>query len=422
MKIHSLLFVFGLLLGLCSCSETENTIEDYSISVFPETLERIPAEGQAFTLTATSNLREKLTVKCPNWVTLEDTEITPEGEVYTFKVDANKNVEKKNGKIQFTARGALKAVEVTQTAAPDYINFTVDKSAISLDDQQVKEIEITVWSDAADKNLDFNVTCEDWITFISKKAFDRASIDEKPGWIYIFRIEQNDDIGTRNGKISFENPNNIRTYKIVSVVQPAEPNDGEIDRNFTPTEQVYKLGIEKAYASYGTRGNTLEPENATVQLVCDGNPNTGFSGPYAKEDAVLYNPEVYNQYFTEFQKWPMSPGTLSKVYPLANGDNYLILTLANNDESIDYMKFYPNSNANGRWGKTDIWISTTADGNDFVKVKNQLDFLYVNTGFVWISLTKKGIIKGAKRVKIAIYDAMGEYIRANEIEFYSARN
>lgn len=423
MKIYSLPLIFCLLLGLSACSETENTIEDWRISVLEETLICIPTDGQTFSLTVTSNFKEKLTVKYPNWMTLEDTEITQEGGVYTFKVDANESTEKKNGKIQFTARGALKAVEVTQTAAPDYINFTVDKSVISLDDQEEVNVEITLWSDAADKNVDFNVMYEDWITLVSKTAFERPSVDEKPGWIYKFRIEQNNEIGTRNGNISFENPNKLGTYKIVSVVQPAEPSDGAIDKNFTPSEQVNKLKVTKAYASYGSHRNTLDPEHEEVQRVCDGNVSdiSSFSGPYGKEPAMLFNPEVYKIYEAEFQKWPLPAGILSKVYPLANGGNYLILTLEDNTENINYMKFYPHKDKNGRWGKTDIWISTTVDGDDFVKVKNQLDFL--NTGEpVWVSLTKKGIIKGAKRVKIVIYDATGEYIRANEIEFYSAGN
>lgn len=421
MKIYSLPLIFCLLLGLSACSETENTIEDWRISVLGETLIRIPTEGLTFSLTVTSNFEEKLTVKYPNWMTLEDTEITQEGEVYTFKVDANESTEKKNGKIQFTARGALKAVEVTQTAAPDYINFTVDKSVISFDNQEEKEVEITVWSDAADENMNFNVTHEDWITQVSKTAFERPSIDEKPGWIYKFRIEQNNETGTRNGNISFENPNNPGTYKIVSVVQPAEPSDGAIDKNFTPTEQLTKLIVEKAYASYGTNAKPTEPENTDVQKICDGNTATSFSGPYSGDAAQKFNPELYKLYEEEL-KWPPRPGALLKVFPMANGGNYLILTLADNAASIDYMNFYPRNNANGLWGKTDIWISTTADDDDFVKVKNQLDFQYLKTGSVWIDLTKKGVIKGAKRVKIAVYDAVGEYIAANEIEFHSAGN
>lgn len=416
MKMRYLLPLFYLLLGFSSCSEISNKIEDLHIDVSPEALNSIPEEGGTFTLKATSNFEGKLTVTYSNWIVLEDLETTSEGDLYTFKVDRNVSTNKREGEVVFTARGALRKIVVVQDNAPDLLNFTLDKDVVVLENQSETTIDIKVLSEAVHET--FRVTSDSWISQVSKVALT----GDETGWMYTFKIEENDKTGLRSGNITFVNPLNEEFPKSVAVTQPAEPSDGELDSNFKPSEPLNLLIINEAFASYASN-KSADKRGADVQKLCDGNTTaTGnYSGPWSKEAVIRDCPEIYAQYKSEFDKWPIPAGYLSKAYPLANGGGYFIFTLEDNNSSIDYMKLYPRSNdANGLWGKIDIWISTTESENDFVKVLNQYNCKYTKTQIGWIPLNKKKQLAGAKLVKVAVYDATGEYLAANEIEFYSA--
>lgn len=415
MKLHYLLPIFYLLLGFSSCSEIDNKIEDLHIDVSPETLTLIPEEGGGFTLTAVPNFDTKLTVTYPNWMILEDVEKTLEGDVYTFKVDRNESIKTREGEVVFTACGALKKIDVKQKSAPDLLNFTLDKEAVVLEDQSETIMGIKVLSDAVHET--FRVTSDSWISQVSKTALT----GDETGWMYQFKIEVNDGAGLRSGSITFVNPLNEASPQSVTVTQPAEPSDGELDPNFKPDGSLLQLKtiVNGAFASYATN-SSADKRGPDVQKLCDGNTTNDCSGPWSKIAVQRDCPEIYAQYKSEFDKSPIPAGYLSKAYPLANGGGYFIFTLEDNSSSIDYMKFYPRTNANGLWGKIDIWVSTTGSEDDFVKVLNQFDCKYIKDGFGWIPLNKKKQLAGAKLVKVAVYDATGEYLAAREIEFYNA--
>lgn len=287
------------------------------------------------------------------------------GSILQISVSANPEMEKRRGEIKVTAGKLSEIIVVEQLGMAPALLLSSEMFTIAADGGEMK-LEVTA-------NIEYDISIPTDVTWIKPLTNTRAVEMVKKE--YRFDVSFNSEEAARTTELVVKQKGGTLEKKVL-VTQKAQT--GYTGESTDDIKDDVKVPISRASASSFQKG-------AEIEKSFDGNYNT-----------------IYHS------SWNNS------------GDDYFPITLEyffDNQESIDYLVYYPRLEGyNGHFKEVEIWASTQ-DVPNYVKVT---DYDFKGSSMMTKVLFDKPLIKPLS-VKFVVKSGNGDrqgFASCSEMEFY----